>query len=545
MNVARSIGAALGELGVGNFFGLVGSGNFEVTDALIRAGANFYPARHECAAVSMADGYARLSGEVGIATVHQGPGLTNAMTAIAEAAKARTQLLVLAADTSRGAVGSNFRIDQAGLVSAVGAVAEHAYSPESALTDLARGWRAARQRRTVVMNLPLDVQAGEHPHEAVQPSVALDFAAPNPRAVHEIADLLVSSRRPVIIGGRGAVLAGAGEALVRLGERIGALMATSANGNGLFAGNRWSLGISGGFASPAAADLLVSADLVISFGASLNMWTTRHGTLIGPGTKVVQVDVEADAIGGHRPVVAGMVADAKAGAEALVDALEQRSHRSTGFRSDEVAGSIAAGRWINQSYQEASTDTTIDPRTLTIALDDMLPSERIVAIDSGHFMGWPAMYLRVPDAAGFVFNQSYQSVGLGLGSAIGAAVARPDRVTVACLGDGGALMSAGEFETIARLGLPMLVVVYDDAAYGAEVHHFGPHGFGLDTVRFADADLADFARGLGCASVTVRRTEDLKPVEQWLENRIGPMVVDAKIVPTHVADWLKEAFKAH
>lgn len=106
-------------------------------------------------------------------------------------------------------------------------------------------------------------------------------------------------------------------------------------------------------------------------------------------------------------------------------------------------------------------------------------------------------------------------------------------------------MSAGEFETIARLGLPMLVVIYDDAAYGAEVHHFGPHGYGLDSVRFADADLAGFAEGLGCAATIVRRTEDLRPIAEWLDHRTGPMVVDAKVVPTLVADWLKEAFKAH
>jgi thiamine pyrophosphate-dependent acetolactate synthase large subunit-like protein len=545
MNVGESIGAALGELGARNFFGLVGSGNFEVTNALIRAGATFYAARHECAAVSMADGYARLSGEVGIATVHQGPGLTNAMTAIAEAAKSGTPLLVLAADTSRGAVSSNFRIDQAGLARSVGAIAEQAYTPESALTDLARAWRTATQHRTVVMNLPLDVQAGEHPGGVIQAPVVSDSAAPNSRAVEQIADLLVSSRRPVIIGGRGAVLAGAGEALVGLGEHIGALLATSANGNGLFAGDRWNLGISGGFASPAAAELLAHADLVISFGASLNMWTTRHGTLVGPDTKVVQVDIEADAIGAHCPVLAGMVGDAKAGAEALVEALEQRGHHSEGLRTDEVTELIATGTWRDQPYEDASTDDTIDPRTLTIALDEMLPPERIVALDSGHFMGWPAMYLQVPDAAGFVFNQGFQSVGLGLGSAIGAAVARPDRVTVACLGDGGALMSAGEFETIARLRLPMLVVIYNDAAYGAEVHHFGPHGHELDAVRFADANLAGLAHGLGCASVTVRRTEDLGPVKEWLDERAGPMVVDAKLVPTLVADWLTEAFKAH
>src|ERR1019366_5624458 len=91
-------------------------------------------------------------------------------------------------------------------------------------------------------------------------------------------------------------------------------------------------------------------------------------------------------------------------------------------------------------------------------------------------------YLSVPDADGFCFTQAYQSVGLGLGSAIGAAVARPDRLTVAALGDGGALMGISELETVVRLGLPMLIVIYDDEAYGAEVHHFGPAGHPLRTV---------------------------------------------------------------
>src|ERR687892_2589189 len=124
----------------------------------------------------------------------------------------------------------------------------------------------------------------------------------------------------------------------------------------------------------------------------------------------------------------------------------------------------------------------MDPRTLSIRLDDLLPRDRLVAIDSGHFMGWPAMYVDVPDPQGFVFTQAFQSIGLGLASAIGAAVAQPDRLTVAALGDGGALMAAGELETAARLRLPLLAVVYNDPAYGAEVHHFGPDGQPLDTV---------------------------------------------------------------
>src|SRR5699024_7154312 len=101
----------------------------------------------------------------------------------------------------------------------------------------------------------------------------------------------------------------------------------------------------------------------------------------------------------------------------------------------------------------------IDPRTFTIALDDLLPADRTVATDSGNFMGYPAMFLSVPDSDGFVFTQAFQSVGLGLGTALGAAIARPDRLTVAALGDGGTLMAASELETAVRLGLNDLLIV--------------------------------------------------------------------------------------
>jgi thiamine pyrophosphate-dependent acetolactate synthase large subunit-like protein len=168
----------------------------------------------------------------------------------------------------------------------------------------------------------------------------------------------------------------------------------------------------------------------------------------------------------------------------------------------------------------------------------MLPEERTVVVDSGHFMGWPSMYLRVPDAAGFVFPQAFQCVGLALGNAIGAAIARPDRLTVAVLGDGGALLSLPEFETLGRLKLPLLVVIYDDAAYGAEVHHFRPMGQAVDLAQFPQTDFVGLARGAGCHA-----THDLDAVRDWLEDRDGPMVLDAKIDPDIVAEWLEEAFR--
>jgi thiamine pyrophosphate-dependent acetolactate synthase large subunit-like protein len=193
-----------------------------------------------------------------------------------------------------------------------------------------------------------------------------------------------------------------------------------------------------------------------------------------------------------------------------------------------------------------SDATGIDPRTLSIALDDLLPAQRTVAVDSGNFMGYPSMYLSVPDAAGFCFTQAYQSIGLGLASAIGAAAARPDRLTVAALGDGGFLMSVAELVTAVRLGLPLLVVVYNDAAYGAEVHHFGPDGHPLDAVRFPDTDLAAIGRGFGCAGVTVRTPADLGGVRDWLAGPPDrPLVVDAKVRVTRGSWWLEEAFRGH
>jgi thiamine pyrophosphate-dependent acetolactate synthase large subunit-like protein len=543
MRVAEAVARALASLGVDAVFGLLGSGNLAVTNALRDAGARFVSSRHENGAICMADGYARVSGRLPVCSVHQGPGLTNAITGLTEAAKSRTPLLLLAADVPAAALRSNFRIDQARLVEAVGAVAERVHGPETAMADVARAVRRARvERRAVVLMLPLDVQAMEVPEGAALPPAGPELAAPRPpdEVIAAVAELLRSAHRPAIIAGRGAVLAGAGPQLRRLGELTGAVLATSAVANGLFAGDPYDLGIAGGFSSPLATRLLREADAVIAFGACLNQWTTRHGTLIGPDARVVQVDLDEEAIGAHRPVDLGVVADAAETAAALVATLEGPSNAER--RTPALAEDIRDYRWRNEPYEEGAG---FDPRTLSIALDELLPEERTVVVDSGHFMGWPSMYLRVPDAAGFVFPQAFQCVGLGLGNAIGAALARPDRLTVAALGDGGALMALPELETLGRLGLPMLVVIYDDAAYGAEVHHFRPLGQAVDLAQFPATDFAGLAMAAGCRGVTARGTEDLAAVREWLAAPDSPLVLDAKVDPDVCAEWLEEAFRGH
>jgi thiamine pyrophosphate-dependent acetolactate synthase large subunit-like protein len=548
--VAEAVGRALAERAPANtMFGLVGSGNFAVTNALVAGGVQFVAARHEGGAISMADAYAQVSGRVGLCSVHQGPGLTNTMTGLTEAAKSRTPLLLLAADTAASAIRSNFRIAQDQLVTSVGAVAERLYSPQTAVGDALRALRRAEvERRPVVLMLPLDIQAAACPDGIDLPAAWPELRPVRPAlaAVIEAADALVRAERPLIIAGRGARVAEAREPLERLAELLGGLLATSAVANGLFAGNPWALGISGGFASPTAADLIAEADVVLGAGVALNMWTTRHGRLLSARATVIQIDHDTDAIGAHHRVDVAVVGDVAQAAQALIAELGRLEYAGSGWRSPVLAERIRNGAWQVTPYDDAGDDAHIDPRTLSAALDDLLPVERTLAIDSGHFMGYPAMYLRVPDERAFVFTQAFQAVGLGLASGIGAAVARPDRLTVAALGDGGALIGLSDLETVARLRLRMLIVIYNDAAYGAEVHHFGPHGHPLEIVRFPDVDFAALGRAVGLHGVTVRTRSDLQAVADWLVAGDPPgMVLDAKVVPTVVAEWLEEAFRGH
>ncbi|OLF12174.1 acetolactate synthase [Actinophytocola xinjiangensis] len=538
MNVAEQVGTALARLGVAHAFGVVGSGNFVVTNALRAAGVPFTAARHEGGAATMADAYARTSGRPAVVTTHQGCGLTNALTGIAEAAKSRTPLLVLTGDTPGAAVTSNFRIDQDAAVTAVGAVAERVHTPASAMADTVRAFRqATHDRRTVVLGLPLDVQAadavGSLP-DVPEPPLPV---RPHPDAVAALAALVERARRPVFVAGRGA--RAAGPELAELAETAGALLATSAVANGLFAGNPFALGIAGGFATPLAAELIAGADLVVGWGAALNRWTTGHGRLLGPDATVVQVDLDPAALGVHRPVDLGVLGDVALTARDLAALLGPR----TGYRTGEVRERIAArGRWRDVPFTDASTGDRIDPRALNVRLDELLPADRVVAVDSGNFMGYPSAYLGVPDQFGFCFTQAFQSIGLGLATAIGAALASPGRLPVAALGDGGALMSVAELDTVVRLGLPMVIVVHNDDAYGAEVHHFTGQDHGA--VRFPDTDLAAIGAGFGAASLTVRTLADLDGVTAWLNGpRDRPLVVDAKVTDDGGAWWLADAFR--
>lgn len=554
VRVSTLVGRTLAKLGVGHVFGVVGSGNFDVTGTLMAEGIPFTAARHEGGAATMADAYSRMSGKVGVVTTHQGCGLSNAITGIGEAAKSRTPMIVLTADTQAAAIRSNFKIDQDALARSVGSVAERIHSPATAVADTVRAFRTAvNERRTVVLSLPLDIQSATAADEvgaAVVPQPPK--VRPDAGAVEQLVALISAAERPVFVAGRGG--RGARDEILALARHAGALVATSAVASGLFNGDAHNLGISGGFSSPATAEFISGADLIVGWGCALNMWTMRHGRLISSGTTVVQVDVEDSALGANRPITLGVLGDsALTAADALSVLALSQPEPVEKYRTEANALAIKQGsRWRDVDTGDLSTATSIDPRVLTRELDSMLPAERILAVDSGNFMGYPSQYLAVPDEFGFCFTQAFQAIGLGLYTAIGAAVAQPHRLPVLGAGDGGFLMGISELETAARLKMPLVCIVYNDAAYGAEVHHFASeHSEAeLSSVVFPDTDIAAIARGFGAEGVTVRTVADLEAVRPWIAayeagTQDRPLVIDAKIASDGGSWWLAEAFQGH
>jgi thiamine pyrophosphate-dependent acetolactate synthase large subunit-like protein len=155
-------------------------------------------------------------------------------------------------------------------------------------------------------------------------------------------------------------------------------------------------------------------------------------------------------------------------------------------------------------------------------------------------MCWSVQHLSVPDGQGFIFGNDFMVVGLGVAMAIGAAVARPERLTVAAPGDGGLCMSIGELETLVRYKIPMLVLAINDAGFGVEVHILRHASQPTTHASFTDTDFAAVGRAFGTEGITVRKPGDLDALKPWLSSPRGPMVVDCKVNPSIMADWFKE-----
>jgi thiamine pyrophosphate-dependent acetolactate synthase large subunit-like protein len=535
-------------LGIDAVFGLVSDDTVLFATALDMAGVRFHGARHENSAIAMAEGYAAASERLGVAVVGRGPATANGMHGAVYASRTGSPVLIIygeapvAGDTPN-AFGPDYKEFNAdGVLAAAGLKVFRATSASGARTAMADAVAAARLGAAVALLLPTNVQGSDlEVGDGDAPSAPAPVPAPpepaTPQAVEAAVEVLEKKRRPLIIAGFGAHRAGAREALERLADRIGALLITSARGKDMFRDHPYGLGIIGSFSHSAARRFVDQSDCVLVFGASLNFWTTNFGTFVPP-VPLIQVDAQRSNIGRWSRADVAVVGDARLAAEQLLDALPERSSQDKPFHSSEVRRILAefdpAG-----DFQAAHTDRTVDPRSLGIALDKLLPKNRNLVYDAGNFLGITP-YLSVPGPDHFKFTNNFASIGLGFGAALGVAKARPDSTTVLVIGDGGFLMTLGELETVVREDLPLVIVLLNDCAYGAEVHFLKMHQMPLTTSVFPDVDFAPIAEGFAFEAVTIRSMDDLQRAAPLLEDPQGPLLLDCKINAEIAAPFMSE-----
>lgn len=516
-------------------FGVLGNGNIDlVADATSRHGMHYVATRHESGAVAMADGQYRASGEVSVCTTTQGPGLTNAATALMTAARARSGVLLVVGDPAGSTARTNQRMDHARFVDATGVP----FINVGAQDDWAAATRealAAARRGTVVLNLPIagmdipvDTIAGAASSAAAgpagRPADAIDVSA-----VDEIARRLGRSRRPLLLAGRGAACPATRDALIALAEATGAALVTTLAAKGLFGAHPRHLGFIGGMGSPRANAAAAGADVVVAFGASLTAWTTERGTLLA------QADIiHCDLSPGQNPSVRVDLA-VQGDAAALAGALLAQVGLPT-------APALAAAGWWppaleppgNRDY--ATDDGGLHPAAVVDWLDEVLPAERTVVVDGGHFIAFALPRLRVPDPWGSILTLDFGSIGLGLPTAIGAAIARPDRRCLLAAGDGGFLMALPELDTAVRERVPLLALVLNDHAYGAEYHHLARQGAATDISTFDSRSIAGIAAAIGAETTRVTSPAELAALDPQRFARLeGPHVFEACITRRAVA----------
>ena len=532
--VSDVLAQAFAAEGVDTLFTLMGDANMYWSAAMAdNHGTRLIHARHEHCAVAMADFYARATGKVGVASVTCGPGYTQIMTALTMAARGNAPVVVFAGDAPIGASWYLQQIDQAPLALATGASFVPIRTVDRVLDNVREAFYLARaERRPVVLSAPLDLQKEAFPYlPDYTPSTDLlprpQVVMPDPALVEEVLRMISDAERPVVIGGRGAIWSGAQEALERLAEESGALLATTLLGKGLFDGNPFALDIAGTFSSDLAREYFAESDLVIAAGAGLGHFTTEGGYLY-PNAKVVQIDTSPRGLWqGLRTADLHIHADARATAEAITRRLQERHIRRPGWRSNAVAARIAAD--VPDSKEFAVTPGTLDPRPVLRELDGAIPRDWDIIVAGGHCFSFAMTHLKGRPAGKYHVPIDFGAIGSGLSAAIGVAVARGNDRVMLIDGDGSLYQHIQELETLRRHGLKLLIFILNDGGYGAESHKFRATGGNPNHAIHGRGDLAAIARGFGLNGVTVTEMGRFESLFREHQQRDGASLWDVHI----------------
>lgn len=530
-HVYQSIARATQEHGVDTMFGLMGDANLFMVDAFVREhGGRFIPAAHEGSAVLMALAYAHVSGKVAVATITHGPALTNAMTALTEAARGHVPMVLLVGDTPVDSPRHLQSIDQREVVKATGAGFEQLRSPATTGKDVARAfYRAQVERRPIVLNMPADFMWQEVTHDMQVLDV---FTAPGGVAEGDTLDnaigMIASARRPLILAGAGAIHAR--DQLIALADRLEAPLATTLKAKGLFNDHPYNIDIFGTLSTPAAYDLIAQSDCIICFGTALHDFTTDRGKLM-KDKRIVQIDVEPEAIGGGLHPDAALVADAGLTAETILWWLNEAEIAASGFTRELDVPALTA----HPVGSQKNTEGFVNYVHALGRLEEALPKDRVLVSDGGRFMTEVWCRISAPNPQSFVATVNFGAIGLGLQEAIGAGLAAPDRPVVMFSGDGGFMMGGiNEFNTAVRLGLDLIVIVANDSAYGAEHIQFIDRKMDPSLTEFNWPSFAEVAQSLGGEGVEVSSTEELESAIDAMTARKGPFLMELKLDPNDV-----------
>lgn len=519
--------------GMTTMFGLLGDANLFMARSFVDdCGGRFVSSTHEAGAVLMGLGYALVSGQPGLVSVTHGPGLTNSLTALVDGVKARVPLLLLCGDTPVTARDHFQNVSQREFVLATGAGFHQLRSPESFGDDLSAALReTVLQRKPCVLNMPADFGWQEVVYQPTRwrPGRAPQFG-PSGDELDNAVGIIASARSPIVLAGRGALAEKDEVALRTLAERTGALLATTLKAKGLFHDDTYNLGIFGGLSTPVATELILESDCVLSFGASLNQWTTANGSLL-TGKSVIQCSLESADLDANVQPDAALMGDPASVAADLVYWLDQAEIPASGFRNEEVRQRIKACDPFT-GLSDTSTEVTVDLTRSLLRINNTIPEDRIVVTDVGRFVGQAWKTLDVARARSFIHTVNFGSIGLAPGYAIGAAVASPQRPTVLVVGDGGFMLGGvSEIHTAVREIVDLIIIVCNDSSYGAEHVQYAARDLSPGLSLFCWPEFSELAETLGATGIAVRNDADLSVACDAILERRGPLLIDLKLDP--------------
>ncbi|MDA7965220.1 thiamine pyrophosphate-binding protein [Ruegeria sp.] len=530
-------------------FGLLGGSMLELYDAMYQGGEIAYVgARDERAAGHMADAWARMTGKPGVVLGAQaGPGVVNLVTAVAEAHLAYSPLVVIAGAITRGdqAKDTFQEVDQVALFAPICKRSVMVTDPLRLAPMLEDAIRLANsgRRGPVVLHVPRDLFAATVPSVDLQP---VNIARPGPAAPEDIAaiaQMLSTAQRPVIFAGGGFKWGRGREALTTLAETLEIpVVASTGHADVMRHGHPWFAGQAGPRGNRVASRLTKEADVMVVLGARLGFNSTFHSNdYVGVETRIVHVDIDGAAVGRYFPAEIAVQADARLTAEALTAATPRPAADAwrTEFQMD--IASLGAER-----AEEAQIATLpMHPRRALAEIRETLPENAIVTLDTGNTCLQAADRLAHYQPLSLITPLDFGLVGFGLAAAIGAKAATPDRPVVAIMGDGAIGYTMIEIQTAISHNLPIVIVVLDNQAWGAEkAYQQEFYGGRLLGAEIQSPRFDHFAELCGGKGIWVDGPGDMGPALTEAIASGQTTVIQAKIDPSALMTLRKDLFTA-